>query len=335
MLAFLVRRLALGVLVLVVLSTASFLFFASQTQPAWRPPSQPPPPSALDQYWTWVKGLWGGRSLHVISYTAPTRLNSQATTIWAALGHTAALLGGTVVLVVLLSGGLALATASRRGSALDLLLRGVAYLAWAVPAFLLALLVQLLVFRADGSRGIGPFPLAGWPGSCPTGLGINAGYLTPCPSAGSGLRYVVNVLRYLTLPVLTLAVGFAGLHGRYLHSTLAEALAAPFVTTARAKGLRERRVLVRHALRASLVSFLGPLLGDFGTLFAAGMAVDFVFQLNGLGTVFVSEFPPDFGSIDLYSLQPVLVLIGVLVIVFSLLADVAVFWLDPRARAER
>lgn len=332
MLAFLLRRLVLGLLVLAVLSVASFCFFAWQ-DPRLNPVGTPHP-SLLAEYWTWVKGLAGGASSDVLLFTsAPTRLNRQPTTMLAALGHTAALLTLALTLVVVFSVVLALVAASKRGSAVDVTLRALSYLVWAVPAFLLALLVQVLVNSIGGSRGIGPFPLAGWPGSCPTGLGVNAGILSPCPEAGTGVRYVLNVARYVTLPAVTLALGFVGLHSRYLRSSLLEVLDAPFVTTARAKGLRERSVLTRHALRASLVTFVGALLADFGAIFGSAMAVDYVFQLNGLGTVFVSEFPTDFGFIDTYSIEPVLLLTAVLVIFSSIVADLAIFWLDPRVRA--
>lgn len=332
MLAFVVRRVVLGLLVLAVLSVGSFCFFAWQ-DPRLSPVGTPHP-SLLAEYWTWVKGLAGGASSDVLFFTtAPTRLNRQPTTMFAALGHTTALLALALALVVALSVALGLVAVSRRGSSVDVTLRAVSYLAWAVPAFLLALLVQVLVNSIGGSRGVGPFPLAGWPGSCPTGLGVNAGILSPCPEAGSGVRYVLNVARYVTLPAVTLALGFVGLHARYLRSALLEVLDAPFVTTARAKGLRERSVLIRHALRASLVTFVGALLADFGAIFGSAMAVDYVFQLNGLGTVFVSEFPTDFGFIDTYSIEPVLLLTAVLVIFSSIVADLAVFWLDPRVRA--
>jgi glutathione transport system permease protein len=332
MLSFVFRRIMLGLLVLAALSLGSFCFFAWQ-DPRLSPVGVSHPP-LLTQYWTWLKGLWGGASYDVLFRFAPTRLNfTEGTTMIDAIGHTAVLLAFTLLLVVLASVALAVVAASRRGSALDLTLRAVSYLAWAVPAFLLALLVQLLADSIGGSRGIGPFPLAGWPGTCPPGVGINAGILTPCPAAGTGVRYALNVARYATLPAVTLALGFIGLHARFLRSALLEALEAPYVTTARAKGLPERTVLLRHALRTSLVTFVGALLADFGAILGSALAVDFIFQLNGLGTVFISEFPTaDFGSIDTYSMEPVLLLTAVLVIVSSITADLAIFWLDPRVR---
>ena len=203
--------------------------------------------------------------------------------MFAALGHTAALLFLTFVLVVVFSVVLALAAASRRGSLLDAVLRGLSYLAWGVPAFLLALLVQKALSSIGSSSGIGPFRLAGWPGSCPAGLGIDAGTFGECPRAGSGLTYVGSVLRYVTLPAATLAVGFVGLHARFLRSALLDTLDAPFVNVARGKGLTQGQLLRRHVLRASLATFTSAFLSDFGAIFGAAMAVDWIFELNGPG----------------------------------------------------
>jgi peptide/nickel transport system permease protein len=269
--------------------------------------------------------------LRPLTEPAPLLLNRQPTTVLDAFGHTAALLATALLLVLFFSVALALAAARKRGSALDVLLRSVSYLAWAVPAFLLALLVQKLLDAVGGAHGLGPFPVAGWPGSCPAGLGINAGTIQPCAAAGTGAHYALNVLRYVTLPAATLAVGFVGLHGRYLRSALLETLDAPFVTTARAKGLSERRVLIGHALRASLATFVSAVLSDFGAVFGAAMAIDWIFELNGLGTVLVNEFPANSGApINTYSLQLVLLITGALVIASSFLSELAIGTLDPR-----
>src|SRR5207253_2461067 len=108
----------------------------------------------------------------------------------------------------------------RRNGPLDVLLRGASYIAWAIPAFVLALVLALAAVSIGSQRGLGPFMIAGFPGSCPPGFGLNAGTLGHCPSAGSGFTYAWNLLRYLAIPALTLAVGFVGLHARYLRAGL-------------------------------------------------------------------------------------------------------------------
>jgi peptide/nickel transport system permease protein len=323
-----VKKIGLAVAVLLALTCGSFCFFA------WLGGlGRSPGPSLLTLYSRWLRGLFDGSTLHVFSQPMFTRnFTLQGVTMLQALGHTVVLLAYALVFVVAFSIGLALLAASRRGSGLDVGARTLAYVGWAIPGFLLALLVQLLVNAIGGPRGFGPFPLAGWPGSCPAGIGVNSGHLTPCPGAGSGIRYILNVLRYATLPALTLAAAFVGVHARYLRSTLLETLARPFVTTARAKGVTERRVLVRHAMRASLATFVGALFSDFGAMLGGALAVDWVFQFNGLGTVFISLFPIDVGTVDPYLLVPVLFLTALLVIAASTLGDLATYRLDPRVR---
>jgi len=330
---FVVRRLALGLLALAGITFATFWLFESQDPTLAQVENHP---SVLHAYWLWVKGLWGGPTFHLLTLPAPARLNTTlSTSVLSALGHTAVLLGYALLLVVVFSVAVAVIASRGRGTAVDITMRSASYVMWAAPAFLLAMLVQLFMFHVSGDRGIGPFPLAGWPGSCPGGLGIDSGVLAGCPSAGSGIRYGLNVMRYMTFPAVVLALGFIGLHGRYLRSALFETLDAPFITTARAKGVSERGIVFRHALRASLVTFVTVLLADFGAIFGAAMAVDWVYQLNGLGTVFISEFPTDFGSINTYSLELVILIMGACVILASVLSEIVAFWLDPRVRAEQ
>jgi peptide/nickel transport system permease protein len=323
--AFLARRLALAAVVLAAFSFVSFVLFA-HLQP-------PPRPSVLPEYWAWLRGVWSGTSLY-----AMTHGSSFFPAVLVALGHTAALLGLTLGLVLVFSIGLAVAAARWRDSAFDALLRGCSYLAWGVPAFLVAFLVQQLLNALGGSRGLGPFPLAGWPGSCPAAIGLNyslSGGLTPCARAGSGLLYLVHLLTHLVLPAAALALGFIGLHSRYLRAALVESLDAPFIVTAHAKGLSERSVIFRHALRASLAMFVSALLADFGAIFGAALAIDYVFQLGGLGYLYVHEFRGQTGSFDLYSVEALLLVTAVLVLLSSLLAELSVDLLDPRVRASR
>jgi hypothetical protein len=201
--AFLVRRTLMSALLLLAFSFVSFCLFAAKFNPLRGHP-------VLPAYWLWLRGVPSGHSLSrgLFGPIWPTLLPS--------LGHTLVLLALTLALVVAFAAAIGTVAAARSGSVLDGLLRLFMYVAWGVPAFLLAFLVQEAINGLGTSHGLGPFPLAGWPGSCPTGFGLNAGVVTPCPAAGTGIQYVANVLRYLTLPALTLACGFVGLHARYL-----------------------------------------------------------------------------------------------------------------------
>jgi len=239
----------------------------------------------------------------------------------------------TLVLVLLLSLVFGVLAAARAGTWLDLGFRAFSYTAWAIPPFLLALVLQSVLIWLGSHASFHFFPVSGWPGACIYGtFGCAA---TP----PHGLHYAGEVLRFLLVPAIALSVAFVGVHSRYLRSSLLVALAAPYTTTARAKGLTERRLVLRHALRNSLGTFTSVLLLDFGAVVGAALAVDFVFRMNGLGLLFLSEIGglgsqsgdgPKF--LDPYAVQALLTAIAAIVAAASLLAELAVLWLDPRAR---
>src|SRR3569833_1236344 len=202
MVAAAIRRISLMFVVFVASTLLSFVFFwtheiALKGQPV------------LPAYWRWVQGLFSGTS-YVGTFSGP---------LWPAvlpaIGHTAALLVLTFLLVIPLTIGVAALAATHRNGPIDVFVRGVSYIAWAIPAFLLALVLALAAVSSGGQNGRGPFEVAGFPGSCQPGFGLNAGTFSHCPSAGSGPIYLWNLFRYLTIPALALAVGFVGLHARY------------------------------------------------------------------------------------------------------------------------
>lgn len=328
MVSFLAKRLLVGFVALVVGVSASFFYWAAKFPP-------PGGGSLVDDYWIWLKGLITGRSFTQM-VVPPGELFREPLLgpIATAFGHTVALIGLTFVFVVVITIAIACVTAATHGSLLDASLRTGMYIAWAVPGFVLAGLLQDWLGNAPFGSRLGWFPAGGWAGECPNGLGLDP-HNFHCPAAGHGLTHVGLVLYHLTLPAIALAAGFIGLHARHLRSALLEILGAPYITVARAKGLPERTVFLRHGLRNAIVSFLPVLLGDFGALFGAAFVIDYIFQLGGLGTVFVeemrfgSDFPP---AIDTYKMQLILIFTGVLMLAASLLGETLAVVLDPRAR---
>jgi peptide/nickel transport system permease protein len=315
---FLLRRVVLGIAVLFIACSASFFLFASQYLPLRGTPLG-------SDYWRWLRGLPTGRSMShglsgpLLPYVVP------------AFGRTAALLGMTLVVVLVFALLIGFASAAARGSVLDVALRGLSYLGWAVPSFLLALVLQQTVGKVAGGSGLGWFPIAGWAGKCPGGLGIDLHTFT-CPAAGTGVSYVWHVVDHLVLPAVAIAFGFVGLHARFLRTSLIESLDAPFATVARAKGLPERTVVLRHAGRNSLATFLAAILSDFGAIFGASLAVDWVFRLGGLGSLFVGilNVNSTVPFLDTYAVELLLLIGGGWVLLTSILGEVAVGFLDPR-----
>jgi peptide/nickel transport system permease protein len=334
--AYLVRRLLLAAGLLLAVSYLTFVGVATQfsaTCSSRYTPSSTYPPLASNArqasvlYWEWLEGIPSGRSFGNVC-GAPVSQD-----LWQALSHTGALLAMTLVMVLALSLLFGVLAAARAGSGLDLAFRGFSYAAWAVPPFLLALVLQSVLIWLHAHAGFRLFPTSGWPGSC------GSAFFTCSAPQPLTFHHVVEVLRFLVVPSLALAVAFVGLHSRYLRSALLVALATPYTTTARAKGLSERRVVLRHALRNSLGTFTSVLLLDAGAVLGAALAVDFVFHLEGVGLLFLGEIGatgsqsgdgPKF--LDPYAVQALLTVIAVLVAASSLLAELAVLWLDPRAR---
>jgi peptide/nickel transport system permease protein len=309
--AFLLRRLLLGVVVLVAVSFGSFWFFARNFYIA--PETMLPVPPAR-AWWNWFKGIPNGsigRGVYgqdLWERTAP------------AIGHTALLLLFAILIVIVLSLAIGVVSATRAGGWADAGLRLVTYASWGVPAFLLALVLQKLVLLSYRHVGSVYLPVRGWPGEC----------FAPETCRVHGLAYLSQLPKYLLLPSIALATSFVGMHARYVRSSLLVALGTPYVTTARAKGLPERTVILRHALRTSVVTFASALLLDFGSIFGAAMAVDWVFGLGGIGSLFVQTIAGE--TLDPAAVQLILVVTAGLVLLTSLLADLTVAWLDPRVR---
>jgi hypothetical protein len=146
------------------------------------------------------------------------------------------LLALTIVVVVVVSIPVGCISAATRGSALDYGLRIGSYVAWAVPVFVVAILLQEGLGRIPGGWGTGWFPAVGWAGKCPNGQGIDP-HNFRCSAAGHGLTHAGQVIYHLTLPALTLGLGFVGLEARYLRNSMLDVLDAPYITVARGKGL--------------------------------------------------------------------------------------------------
>ena len=132
----------------------------------------------------------------------------------------------------------------------------------------------------------------------------------------------------LLLPAVTLAIPYAAVIARLLHDSLRETLAEDFVRTARAKGLTERAVVYRHALRVAIlpvVSYLGPLAAN---LLTGSIVVETIFHIPGAGGFFVNSIL----NRDGFLLGGVVIVYCVLLMLFNLLVDLSYRFLDRRIR---
>ena len=183
-----------------------------------------------------------------------------------------------------------------------------------------------------------------WPDHAANAVGL-IGQSAPTFVVGTLLLYVLSYrfgwfpigghgtggwdrVHHLILPALTLAAGGIAYYSRVVRSELVDVLGEDFVRTARAKGLSERSVILRHALRPAL----GPLVTliglDLGVLLGGAVVTEFIFAWPGLGREVLLAIL----EVDLPLILGVVLISAIAIAVTSLLVDLAYLWLDPRLR---
>jgi peptide/nickel transport system permease protein len=327
--AYSLRRLVLGVGVLFAATFGLFWVIASRINPLWpyllSPPKNPKVladakaragvgMSIWERYWHWLEG-----AVHHGTFGRFTVIENAPVwpAIWNGLQQTAELATASVVVITVFSIVIGTIAATRPGSLTDVFLRGAGYITWSIPVFLVALGLQEIFVRI-GLFGLHPF-------------GSFFHYQPPsqvAPSTPSIGHQIVAWFGKDTLPVIAVSLTFVGGYSRYVRSAMLVALNAPYSVVARSKGLSERRVVVRHALRTALIPFVSILALDFGNLFSATLVADVVFSVGGLGSLFVSAL----SNTDPWELNALLGVTALTVIAFSLFADVVYGFLDPRIR---
>lgn len=195
--------------------------------------------------------------------------------------------------------------AYKRGSLADISLMGVSLLGMAIPSFMLGLFLMLLI-------------------------GVKLQWL---PVAGyepleDGLW---NHLKYLILPAISLGTIQAALITRMTRASMLETLSFNFIKTARAKGLRESRVLLKHAFRNAFLPILTVIGQSFGSLMTGAVVVESIFNIPGLGQLILNSIVRrDFMVIQGVVLAVTLVYVGI-----NLLIDLLYGAVDPRVRLDR
>lgn len=138
----------------------------------------------------------------------------------------------------------------------------------------------------------------------------------------------IDSFTHLLLPtVALLLISFAG-YTRYARSGMLEVMNQDFIRTARAKGLSERTVVMRHALRNMLIPIVTLIATDVGALLGGAVITERVFAISGMGSLFVSSIQ----RVDVNPVMGYFLIIAITAIVFNFLADLAYAALDPRVR---
>lgn len=200
-----------------------------------------------------------------------------------------------------------------RGSRFDVGSLGFTLFVYAMPEFWFGILV-LMAF----SGGVGPFPAL-----FPTG-----GYETAASDL-TGFAHVVDVLNHMVLPFFVLTVAYLGQYALIMRNSLIDVVGDDFVQTARAKGVREKQILWRHAVPNALLPTMTVVFLSIGFIFGGAITIEYVFSWPGLGWLTVQAIDHK----DYPLLQALFLIFSIAVIVANLVADVMYSYLDPRVRA--
>lgn len=233
-----------------------------------------------------------------------------STLIGSAIGPTLLLMGTATLVSVALGLWLGVRSGWKPGSKFDRFWTGTAVTLWSVPTFWLGMLL-LIVF----SVGLGPFPSL-----------FPAGGMSDPTVEGGGLLHVLDVAHHLVLPCLTLvAVTFAQ-NMMIMRSSLVEELGNAYLTTAKAKGLRDADVRRKHAVPNALLPTITLVFLQLGGLVGGAIVTETVFSWPGLGLLTYNGIKIP----DLPLLEATFVIFSASVIFFNLLADLLYRVLDPR-----
>ncbi|GAA5236517.1 ABC transporter permease [Verticiella sediminum] len=252
----------------------------------------------LMQYWHWLVGaVQGNLGVSMRNDMGVTEL------LLGKIGITLQLAIASMAIAVAIGVPLGIAAAARKGSAVDTVASGFALSGISVPNFWLGILLVLAF-----SVHLNWFPASGY-----------------VPFREDPARSLLGFV----LPSIVLGTGIAGVLMRHTRSSMVQALTADYVRTARAKGLTERRVVLRHALRNALIPVVTMGTLEFGQLLAGAVLTEQIFSIPGFGKLLVdSVLYRDYAVV-----QGLVLVSAVLFVLASLLADILYFVINPRLRS--
>lgn len=213
------------------------------------------------------------------------------------LGPSVFLLAYSAILAVLLAVPLAMLAAVRANRPADHAVRFFGMIGFAMPPFWMGLLLILL-------------------------FGLNLGWF---PISGYGKNFLEHLF-HLALPALTIALFLAPILIQSLRASMLDVMTADYIEVARAKGLSQRRIMIKHVLRNALIPVITVLAVNIGWLLSSSVIVEYVFSIPGLGSLLVRAV----GFRDFPIIQGLALVFAVLVMAVNLLADIAYMFVDRR-----
>jgi peptide/nickel transport system permease protein len=324
MLTYVIRRVLYGVPVIALSSFLIFVFVSTTTDPLETVRLNPRASRAsvdlvvkehhLDRpvvvrYGYWVRDVFTKSFGTTILTNRPILPD-----IKRVLGNTVQLVLAAELLTLFLAVCIGVYSALRQYSVFDYSATTLTFLGLAIPTFWLGLMFQIVFTNVFLRWHVRIFYTASLSSIDP----------------GQGFHFFVDRVQHLVLPVLTLAlVNIAG-YSRFMRASMLEVINADYVRTARAKGLVERSVVIRHALRNALIPLLTLVAIDFGTLLGGAVVTETIFGLDGMGLYFINAI----NSGETYSIMAWLLIVATMVVVFNLVGDILLGVIDPRIRLD-
>jgi peptide/nickel transport system permease protein len=259
------------------------------------------------RYWHWVQDA----TLHGFGTKTISDLPILPD-LKRAMGHTLQLVLAAQLLALILAIAIGVYSALRQYSLFDYFATTFSFVGLAIPVFWLGLMLQILFVQIYLHWDLRIFYVA------------NLNSVDP----GTGIHFVLDRAQHLALPVLVLAVANIASHSRFMRASMLDVINSDYVRTARAKGLKERRVMMKHAFRNALIPLVTIVALDLGGLLSGAVITETVFALDGMGLYFINAL----NNGDPYPVMAFLMVTAVFIILGNLLADLAYGWLDPRIR---
>jgi peptide/nickel transport system permease protein len=257
------------------------------------------------RYFYWLEAIFTqklGRSLITLKPIWPD--------ITRTMGHTAQLIILSESLAIILGIAVGIYSAIRQYSFFDYSFTTISFLGFAMPVFWLALVLQLLFVDVYNK----------WH--------VRIVYTSGLNTIPGGPSWSLDRMQHLALPVITLLVVSFALYSRYMRASMLDVINSDYVRTARAKGVAERKVVMRHVFRNALIPITTVAALNVGGLLGGAIVTETIFTLDGMGHYFILAL----GQGDTYEIMAYLLVTAVIIIVFNLIADITYGFLDPRIR---
>jgi peptide/nickel transport system permease protein len=332
------KRVVIAFLTLFIVMNINFLIFrvfspvSDPSQLIWDPRMPPGSKEALRELWGlsyWNGTEWLDTPLfpnQYLSYlynlftwnyglslgTIPTSVSAEMS--WR-LRNTILILGFALIGQIALGIPLGLLAGSRRGSKVDVVTIGTGLFTWGVPTFFIQILF-VLIFTNWWSATFG------WP------LFASGGVLSSPPPPPGTLAYVTDLLWHTLPPILTLTIAGFGSWALYNRNMILDAMTEDFVMTARAKGVKERDVIYRHAFRSILPPIITIIAMSIPGIVTGAIITEYIFSWPGIGAWYITAIQNNNYPVA----QAVLYNYAFLMIVANLVADFLYGVVDPRIR---